>query len=388
MHQGRTRSAADHRSRPAWPGAVTLVLALLALLVSACSSGPGATPPAARPTGTTPPIGQVLSDQAKQQAAQARPARLAKVKGIVDPTNLGWPRQVDALNGRVTIAAKPQRILTLSLGHDEVTYALVPAQRVVGVGEFTKYPDYSNVADLAAALPTITRDPEVVAAQRPDLVVVSPFSSADTVAALKKLGLTVLQTELRNEAEGRLDDVLLLGYAYGEEERAFAFSAEVLARYQALIATTQRPGRSRPRVLSLNSFGDKLYTAGKGSTEGAIIEAAGGLNAAAQFGLMHNPTISIEGIVAMAPDVIIIPQPPGRSDYGLGGEEFKQDLLKNPALASVPAVKRARISIVPPRWFTTLSFWNIRGSEELAKVLWPEEFGGKQFPGFSTPART
>ena len=56
------------------------------------------------------------------------------VVGIVDAANMGWPRQVEGLNGIITIPAKPQRIITASIGHDEMTLALVPSERRVGRG--------------------------------------------------------------------------------------------------------------------------------------------------------------------------------------------------------------------------------------------------------------
>ena len=59
---------------------------------------------------------------------------LEGVPGIVDPVNMGWPRQVEGLNGIITIPAKPQRIITASIGHDEMTLALVPSERLVAVG--------------------------------------------------------------------------------------------------------------------------------------------------------------------------------------------------------------------------------------------------------------
>ena len=37
------------------------------------------------------------------------------VRGIVDHTNNGWPREVEGLNGIVSIPAKPQRIITASV---------------------------------------------------------------------------------------------------------------------------------------------------------------------------------------------------------------------------------------------------------------------------------
>ena len=70
----------------------------------------------------------------------------------------------------------------------------------------------------------------------------------------------------------------------------------------------------------------------------------------------------------------------------MGGEDFMNDLLSNPALSSVPAVKDGRVFMVEPKYFTTLSFWNLIGSEELARYLWSDgsddvSFGSFSFPG-------
>ena len=303
---------------------------------------------------------------------------LAGVKGIVDPDNHGWPRTVDALNGRVTIAAKPQRILTVSLGHDEVTYALVPPTRVVAVGEFTKRDESSNVAHLAKGLPSVTRDPERVASFSPDIVIASAFSRPELVASLNNAGILVVQTELNNHFEGRINDILLMGYIYGEEERSLEFVTEVKNRYKQLTAFTAGKTGPKPRVISLASFSDKIYTAGKDSTEGEIIEMAGAINAAAEAGLAHNPVISLESVIAMNPDYIFVAQPEPSAG------EFIRQLLSNKVLAEVPAIKNNRIYFAVPKYFTTLSFWNLRGAEETAKTIWPE-LKDKQYQEFSFP---
>ena len=60
------------------------------------------------------------------------------MRGIVDPSNFGWPREVEGLNGVVSIPAKPLSIITASVGHDEMTLAIVPIERLVAVGEFVE----------------------------------------------------------------------------------------------------------------------------------------------------------------------------------------------------------------------------------------------------------
>ena len=315
-----------------------------------------------------------------QEATPAAPTfaqAFQGVRGIVDPTNFGWPREVEGLNGVVSIPFKPLRIITASVGHDEMTLAIVPLDRLVAVGTSSKNPTYSNVAELLQEKTEISRDPETIISQEPDIIVTSPFFSADGVSALSKIGIPVIQTELKQGPEARINSILLMGYIFGEEERAIAFATEVRERYEALIAVTGNVER-QPRVLALTQFGDQIWTAGKDSTEGAVITAAGGLNAAAEAGIEGNQTTSLEGVIAMNPEVIVIAQPPE-----FGAEEFRQSLLNSEALAELPAVKNKAIYLVEGKHFTTLSYWNIRGAEDLARILWPDNFGNSESPRFS-----
>ena len=385
--------------------AIAFVLALTACGTEAEAPAPAATaaPAEASPTATAEPTRTQEAAPTVQPTEAARPAATATpdaapkpaateeatpeapafaeafqgVRGIVDPTNFGWPREVEGLNGVVSIGAKPLRIITASVGHDEMTLAIVPLERLVAVGGSSKDPTYSNVADLLQGTTEISRDPETIIAQEPDIIVTSPFFSADGVAALSTAGIPVIQTELTQGPEERISNILLMGYIYGEEERAVAFAAEVRERYEALIAVTGEV-ETRPRVLALTQFGDKIWTAGKDSTEGGVIAAAGGLNVAAEAGIEGNQTTSLEGVIAMNPEVIVIAQP-----LEFGAAEFRQSLLENEALAELPAVKNEAVYLVEGKHFTTLSYWNIRGAEDLARILWPDALGDSESPAFS-----
>ena len=293
---------------------------------------------------------------------------LENVRGIVDPTNLGWPREVEGLNGIVSIPSKPLRIITASIGHDEITLALVPRDRLVGVGNISKNSTYSNIASVVQDIAEISRDPETIIAQAPDVLVTSPFFSAEAVEALSKTGIPVVQTELKQNPEARINSILFMGYIFGEEERAIEFAAEVSNRHESLIAVTGKAD-PKPRVLALTQYSDKLWVAGGNSTEGGVISAAGGINVAEEAGIEENQTTSLEGVIAMNPDVIVIAQP-----LEFGAEEFRRSLLANEALAEIPAIKNNQVHVVEGKHFTTLSYWNIRGAEDLARILWPEDF--------------
>ena len=301
------------------------------------------------------------------------------VTGIVDSTNFDWPREVEGLNGLVTIPSKPLRLITASVGHDEIAVSLIPLSRLVGVGDPTKNATFSNVASLVQDLPTVTRDPETIIALSPDVVITSPFFPADGIDALARLDIPIVQTDLVQGPEERKDNILLMGYILGEEMRAIEFAAEVGERYDSLIALTASSA-PKPRVAALTQYSDSIWTAGADSTEGGVITAAGGINAAEEAGIVANATTSLEGVIAMSPDIVIIPQP---AEYG--ADEFRQALLDNEALAEVPAIKNGQVHIVESKHFTTLSHWNILGVEELARLLWPDLFTEPIDYGFSLP---
>ena len=322
---------------------------------------------------------QAQQESAAQQAqsSQAGTRTLDGVRGIVDPSNDGWPREVEGLNGIVSIPAKPLRIITASVGHDEMTLALVPSDRLVSVGAATKNSTYSNVAALVQDKAEITRDPEVIIAQSPDIVVTSPFFPVEAIDALQRVGIVVIQTDLIQGPEARINSILLMGYIFGEEDRAFEFADEVQARYEALISITSAKA-PQPSVLALTQYSDTLWVAGGNSTEGGVILAAGGVNAAEAAGIQGNQTTSLEGVIAMAPEIIIIAQP-----IEFGAEEFRQSLLDNEALAEVPAIRNGAVHVVESKHFTTLSYWNLRGAEDLARLLWPEDFPEPPAESFS-----
>ncbi len=300
------------------------------------------------------------------------------VSGIVDVSNRGWPREVETTDGVVRLEEPPQRILSYSLGHDEILMALVDKSRFAAVGPFTGDPAYSNVAEQAAGLPTFEKGVENVLAARPDLVIVSKFTDADIVGLIQEAGVPVARPALESSAEGNIPTILLMGYMLGVEERALELVAEIEARLALVTERVPPPGGpERPAVISMTRYSDVLYAAGADTTEGGILETAGGVNAAARDGIAGHQTISIESIASMNPDVILIAQP---VEYG--ANELRDDLLGHPALAEVSAVKSEMVQVVDSRKYTTLSHWNVRGIEQTALTLYPNRFEDVEFSDF------
>ncbi|MDP7090996.1 MAG: ABC transporter substrate-binding protein, partial [Dehalococcoidia bacterium] len=301
-------------------------------------------------------------------------SRFANVDGIVDQTNFDWPRSIETTEGVITLDAPPTKIHSLSLGHSEILAALIDFERLTAVYSFFVDEEQSNIAGLSANSKIIGHDPEEVVALDPEVIVASRFTNADTVALMVGAGIPVARTNLENSALGNVPNILLMGYMVGAEVEAIALAEEIEARMKFI--TDVLASDEKPRVLSVSKW-TSAFAAGSGTTEGGIIEQAGGINAAADSGIEGHQQVSIESIAAINPDVIVVPQPLD------GANVFIEELVSSPALADIPAVKNGEIHYVPPRYHTTLSHWNVRGIERLATLLFPSHFSGVTFDDFS-----
>lgn len=348
--------------------------------VAATPNGAMADPTAtAVVAATTAPVATTIPTATPVPVATVEPvsfdkSRFADVEGIVDPTNFGWPRSIETSEGLVTLDAPPTKIHSLSLGHSEILAALVDFDRLTAVYSFFSDEEQSNIAELSTDHTLIGFDPEEVVALEPEVIFASRFTNADTVELMKGAGIPVARTSLENSALGNVPNILLLGYTIGAEQEAIELSDEIEARMQFI--SDVLASDEQPRVLSISKW-TSIFAAGSGSTEGGIIEQAGGINAAADSGIDGHQQVSIESIAAINPDVIIVPQPLE------GAEAFIDELKTSPVLAEIPAIKNDQVYYVPPRYHTTLSHWNVRGVERLASLLFPSSFEGVSFEEFS-----
>ena len=386
---------------------VVVIVALVALFMVACGEGGDeakSTAVTVRPTATAvselvesieqQPVETVVAVVTQNPAptptptATAAPApvetsepvvafdesRFADVDGIVDPTNFGWPRSVETSEGVITLDTPPMRIHSLSLGHSEILAALVDFDRLTAVYSFFVDEEQSNIAELSSDALMIGFDPEEVLALDPEVIIASSFTNADTVALMNGAGIPIARAALEDSALGNVPNILLMGYLVGAEAEAIELADELIARMNFI--SDVLASDKQPRVLSVSKW-TSAFAAGSGSTEGGIIEQAGGINAAADSGIEGHQQVSIESIAAINPDVIIVPQPLD------GANTFIAELTSSAVLAEVPAVKNGEIYYVSPRYHTTLSHWNVRGIEGLATLLFPSHFSGVVFEEFS-----
>ncbi|MCH7970401.1 MAG: ABC transporter substrate-binding protein [Chloroflexi bacterium] len=388
---GRTRIARKITMKIKMKVLVLGLLAVAAMAIVACAGDDIQPEPTATvvPAATAVPSATVVPAPTSGPAATIAPAatqapqptavgpdlsRFADVPEIVDPTNFGWPRSIESSEGVITIDAPPEKVHSLSLGHTEILAALMDFDRLTAVYSFFVDDEQSNIAELSASHNMIGFDPEEVVALEPDVIIASRFTNADTVALLTGAGIPVVRTALENSALGNVPNILLIGYMIGAEAEALALVEDIESRMQLIFDAL--PDGDKPRVLSVSKF-TSTFAAGSNTTEGGIIEQAGGINAAADSGIEGHLQVSIESIAAISPDVILVPQPLE------GANIFIEELMTSPALAEVPAIKNGEVHYVLPKYHTTLSHWNVRGIEQLVSLLFPSAFSDVTFEDFS-----
>jgi iron complex transport system substrate-binding protein len=254
---------------------------------------------------------------------------------------------VDDHGNRVRIAKEPKRIVTLFPGQTEIAFALGLEKRVVADGDKYsegatgivgtngqprdfKYPSEwpsKQGRDYPVKAPRLTHieggccgthfDLETIESVRPD-VVFAPYTETElpTYQKLRDLGIKVIILDPSN-LKGVLHDITLVGRATGAVTRAKAL-VRALSRQMQSIRKAAGRASSRPRVYyEIDATNPTApYTAGRGTYIDDAIRLVHGKNVGdsvtACKGTLCYPQVSLESLVALNPQVIVL----GDSNYG------------------------------------------------------------------------
>src|SRR5262245_47766515 len=156
----------------------------------------------------------------------------------------------DDEGGTVTLAAEPQKIVSLTPAVTETLFAVGAGDRVVATDDSSDYPAE------AKALPDVvtfgTVDVEKIVSLSPDLVIAggAGFTSAEAIAKLRDVKLPVLVSSAPS-SEGIYKDIELVGTAVGAPTRATEITAKMRTDMQAIAAAAQAESQkatTKPRV--------------------------------------------------------------------------------------------------------------------------------------------
>lgn len=211
-----------------------------------------------------------------------------------------YPVTVTVSNGKVTVARKPVRIVSLSPTATESLFAIGAGAQVIAVDDQSDYPRQAPRTSLSGFTPNV----EAIAATRPDLVVIA-YNPKGFTDALEKLGITVLHMDAAKTLKGAYQQIRQLGKVTDHE----AGAARVVRSMQSRIAAIV--GRARPRSAGKTVFHElspDLYSATSATFAGRVYGLFGLKNiadAADSFGSGY-PQLAAEYVVSADPDVVVL----------------------------------------------------------------------------------
>lgn len=275
----------------------------------------------------------------------------------------GFPRTVVDGSGQVVrIAEKPVRVISMAVSGTEILMELIGIDRIAAVSMFDTDPWMSNVADEATLVGhVIAFEAEQILALEPDLIVLASWNNPDVVAQLRGVGVPVYTMADIAEIGQISPNILALGEAVGEEEKAQTM-AEALEKELERLSGIAATSPDRPRVLIYTTWGT---TYAVGTTYSELIGLANGENVANTIGIQGWGEMSREMIIATMPDIVIF------DFYGEPDQSVIEEFTTDPAFAVIPAVRNGAVVASVQRHVTTVSHWVIEGLADLIRLFHP-----------------
>jgi iron complex transport system substrate-binding protein len=241
-------------------------------------------------------------------------------------------------------AERPARVVSVHLCADQLVLRLADRDQIAAITYLARDPGQSYMADQARGIPVTNGLAEQVIALKPDLVLAGAFSARTTVRILRRLGIRVLDLPEPTDFAQIRGLIRTVAGALGQAARGEALIAAMDRR----LAAVPRPDPAA-RKLAVN-YQPSGYTNGPGTLEHAVLAAAGLRNLADQLGFGATGQITLETLIAAAPDVVLF------NAVADDGPSLGRNLIRHPAFRHIAG--RARI-LTPPRrlwacgsWFT------------------------------------
>ncbi|MCC8960422.1 ABC transporter substrate-binding protein [Bradyrhizobium sp. Pear77] len=216
-------------------------------------------------------------------------------------------------------AAGP-RIVSMNVCSDQLVLSLADPDQILGLSRFSRDAWQSWAADKARNYPLLSGEAEDVLLLKPDLVVVSLFDKRATRDLLKANGLHLVEFTVPRTLDEVRDQIRAMGDVVRHPDRA---EAEI-SRLDAAIARARAVADGHHyRVLPVERRG---FVSGDSSLINSLLAATGLTNAAGELGFSAGGFASLEAIVKLRPDFILV------SEAGDRAEDEGRAFLLHPAL--------------------------------------------------------
>lgn len=230
--------------------------------------------------------------------------------------------------------AAPSRVVSINACADQLLLALADPSQIAALTRYAEDPAMSAYREQARALRKIDGAAEEVLKLKPDLVLAGTFTRRATRERLADFGIRVETFKPARNLDDVRDLIVRVADAIGQPERGRQRIAELDAALEA--------GRSDASGLTALNLQRRGFVAGAGTLLDDLLHRLGVTNAAEQLGISQVGRTTLEHVVKLDPDVLIV------SDGIDRAEDQGAALLLHPALAS--AMPDARRLVLPSRY--------------------------------------
>ena len=231
-----------------------------------------------------------------------------------------WSASADPLGQRAP-PGPPKRIVSINACADQLLLALADAGQIVALTRYASDPSMSSFVATANRFRQIDGAAEEVLKLSPDLVLAGRFTRRATRLRLTQLGLQVKTLKPART----LDDVRSL---IRETAAIVGHPARGDAALAALDGAVRRAGAVAQGLTALN-LQRRGFVAGSGTLLDAMLSHVGVANAARQLGLSSVRRTTLEHIVKLKPEVLIVSEGAARA------EDQGAAMLLHPAIMRV-----------------------------------------------------
>jgi iron complex transport system substrate-binding protein len=230
------------------------------------------------------------------------------------------------------LAAGLPRIASMNVCTDQLLLTLADPGQILGLSRYSREKFQSWAADDARRYRILSGGAEDILVLHPDVVVASLFDKRSTRELLKQQGLHLAEFAVPRSLDEAKAQIRRMGDITGHPDRA---TAEI-ARLDAAIARARRAvADKRYTVLPLSRRG---WVSGSDSLVSSLLAETGLFNAAGDLGVSFGGYASLEAIVSLKPDFIVV------SDAGDYAADDGSAFLLHPALERFyPPAKRVVI---------------------------------------------
>lgn len=231
-------------------------------------------------------------------------------------------------------AAVLPRIVSMNVCTDQLLLTLADPAQILGLSRYSREQWLSPAPD-THRYRRLSGGAEDIMVLKPDIVVASRFDKRSTRELLKAHGFHLAEFSIPTSLDQAKDQIRQMGDIVGHPDRAAAEISrldDAMARARAIVADKHY------RVLALSRRG---WVSGNDSLLSSLLTETGLINAAGELGVTSGGYASLEAIVKLKPDLIVV------SQAGDIAEDEGRAFLLHPALEHFyPPDKRL---VVPDR---------------------------------------